>query len=382
MRGVWWIFFVLISFPFVFAQQCTDGQQQVCGFNDVGECKLGTQFCQNGAWSQCFGAKWPSEEVCFDNKDNNCDNRTDENCLCQDGTERACGPNTNVGICEIGKETCQNNIWGACLGAVFPVFADLCNNAFDDDCDGTVDEGCQQQSSNVTSSHCFNQQKDGDELGIDCGGSCRACVGCNDGILNQGEQKISADLGNGTISDCGGNNCPPCPSCFDDILNQDETDIDCGGICRACEEEQEDDDDHDGLSEQQELLKGTHPFTFDTDSDGINDKVDPLPLCPNKRCDQTFGEHEENCPEDCKASKGGFVFGIIFLILFVVGAYLYWKFSKSKKNIRSFIKKKDELQQPSFDVQTYRTLEKKDKKTQVDDALEKSFKKAEEFLKK
>ncbi len=48
-------------------------------------------------------------------------------------------------------------------------------------------------------STCFNTIQDGDETGIDCGGSCPACSSCNDGIQNQGETDI----------DCGG----PCDAC-------------------------------------------------------------------------------------------------------------------------------------------------------------------------
>ena len=52
----------------------------------------------------------------------------------------------------------------------------------------------------LTNSTCFNTVMDGDETGIDCGGSC-----------------------------------PPCPSCSDGIQNQGEIDIDCGGPCQACQ---------------------------------------------------------------------------------------------------------------------------------------------------
>jgi Tol biopolymer transport system component len=40
----------------------------------------------------------------------------------------------------------------------------------------------------------------GDETGVDCGGSCPACPSCDDGLQNQGESGV----------DCGGP-CAPCP---------------------------------------------------------------------------------------------------------------------------------------------------------------------------
>jgi len=58
---------------------------------------------------------------------------------------------------------------------------------------------------------------------IDCGGPCRSCPACFDNVKNQGEDKI----------DCGGP-CKPCDACFDNVKNQDESDIDCGGSCDAC----------------------------------------------------------------------------------------------------------------------------------------------------
>jgi len=59
--------------------------------------------------------------------------------------------------------------------------------------------------------------------------SCNASTGtCEDGIKNGDETGI----------DCGGSNCSPCrpvPSCNDGILNGDESDIDCGGsTCPIC----------------------------------------------------------------------------------------------------------------------------------------------------
>ncbi|MBA3064448.1 hypothetical protein FP803_03340, partial [Candidatus Woesearchaeota archaeon] len=61
------------------------------------------------------------------------------------------------------------------------------------------------------------------EEGVDCGGPCKPCPTCFDGIQNQGEEGI----------DCGGP-CKPCPICFDGIQNQGEEDIDCGGPCPPC----------------------------------------------------------------------------------------------------------------------------------------------------
>ena len=83
---------------------------------------------------------------------------------------------------------------------------------------------------------CSDGIKNGNELDIDCGGSCGPCGDeedagvaptCNDGIKNGNEVDV----------DCGGS-CEPCavePTCEDEAKNGDETDVDCGGgTCDPC----------------------------------------------------------------------------------------------------------------------------------------------------
>ncbi len=108
--------------------------------------------------------------------------------------------------------------------------------------------------------HCSNGIKDGDETGIDCGGSCIKCdpinntdhtlALCNNGIKDQGETEVDCggycmpcfSCNNGmkdpgeTGVDCGGLYCPPCnvSTCNDGILNNGEVTIDCGGPCPPC----------------------------------------------------------------------------------------------------------------------------------------------------
>lgn len=70
---------------------------------------------------------------------------------------------------------------------------------------------------------CSDGIQNGDETGVDCGGSCSPCASCNDGIQNGDETGV----------DCGGS-CSPCPTCNDGIQNGDETGVDCGGSCSPC----------------------------------------------------------------------------------------------------------------------------------------------------
>lgn len=70
---------------------------------------------------------------------------------------------------------------------------------------------------------CSDGVQNGDETGVDCGGSCAPCVSCSDGVQNGDETGV----------DCGGS-CAPCVSCNDGIQNGDETGVDCGGSCAPC----------------------------------------------------------------------------------------------------------------------------------------------------
>jgi len=109
------------------------------GTKGVGECKVGTQTCAGGAWGACVGDVKPAAETC-DNKDNDCDGTRDN------GLTRACysgaAATKGVGECKGGTQTCTAGVWGACAGEVTPK-AEICDNK-DNDCDGTKDDSVSQ----------------------------------------------------------------------------------------------------------------------------------------------------------------------------------------------------------------------------------------------
>jgi hypothetical protein len=125
-----------------------------CGFNGVGECRMGTEACNNGV-PECTGAVYPTFELC-DGLDQDCNGQnTNTYDLMTD--VRNCGtcgfecavpnarPKCEAGNCEIGS--CLPDYWdvddlvagceyGPCQ---FQGYDEVCN-LDDDDCDGITDE--------------------------------------------------------------------------------------------------------------------------------------------------------------------------------------------------------------------------------------------------
>ena len=381
----WFFLFLILLLPFVVAEPCQENQQRQCGVSAIGACSYGLQICQGGQWSICYGNVDPVPEVCQNNIDDDCDGETDEACLCAANEQRSCQGST-IGICQPGYQTCINGTqWSTCSNQILPLANDLCNNNLDDDCDGQIDEGCAQQQNQIQQSTCFNNLQDGDETGVDCGGSCRTCATCTDGVLNQGEYKTSLDLGNSIVSDCGGPNCPSCPTCSDGVRNQEEQGIDCGGPCQACQQQGEEaDEDQDGLTLAVELRKGTDPLLADTDGDGVDDRTDRYPLCPNTMCDASYGETEQNCPKDC-ASGAAASLGIVLLILFVllvaIGGYLYYQFKHGLQPASPSTLKKEPQQPVYISKELLENKQDSGAKSKIDKDLEKSLEKVEKLFK-
>jgi len=87
---VLFVFFSLASFYVVNAQvdvwgdlmPCATGDYRPCGIN-TGECKSGIRVCEDGQWSDCRNFTEPTEEICGNQKDEDCNGIVDD---CVDNT--------------------------------------------------------------------------------------------------------------------------------------------------------------------------------------------------------------------------------------------------------------------------------------------------------
>jgi hypothetical protein len=118
-----------------------------------GVCAMATVSQANGA---CVAPNYQSDESACDGADNDCDGIADENCTCPH-------PGGTQGVCALASVNPSN---GVCETADFEPTETLCDNK-DNDCDGTIDEGCPCAHPNGTAGVC------GGAL-IDPSGQCKA----------------------------------------------------------------------------------------------------------------------------------------------------------------------------------------------------------------
>jgi hypothetical protein len=180
---------------------CERTGERVCAFNGIQtECNAipgipGIEDCNNGIDDDCDGA--------IDGKDPDCNLNCGNDIVCQDGATRVCG-SSEEGVCSLGTQTCSDNSWGNCVGAVYPGI-EICDG-LDNDCDGYIDEG------NVCGGGCNNNTvicEDGETqscstglLGV-CSEGTRTCSNNEWGSCVQNTQ-ASIEICDGLDNDCDG----------------------------------------------------------------------------------------------------------------------------------------------------------------------------------
>jgi hypothetical protein len=117
-------------------------------------CSGSTSQSQSCNTQSCCTVTNGGVEIC-DNVDNDCDGIKDENLYNS-------APCNQVGACSGSRQTCSAGAWSAC--SPLPV-AETCNNA-DDDCDGIVDEGCDDDLDSYadTTMTCGTNFRDGNGI--------------------------------------------------------------------------------------------------------------------------------------------------------------------------------------------------------------------------
>ncbi len=193
-----------------FMTQCYTGPPAT---ENVGDCRPGTTTCSAGSFSPCAGEIVPNVEVCDGMNDENCDGTVDEGCACVDGETRSCysGPigTEDIGLCGSGFQVCANGAWGTCQGSTEPT-AEACNGT-DDNCDGTIDEGCGCGSDRACYSgpngtlgvgECANGTQTclSDATYDECLGSVTPTVEINDGLDNDCDGSIDEGLVTGCLT--------------------------------------------------------------------------------------------------------------------------------------------------------------------------------------
>ncbi len=116
---------------------------KTCTTGQPGICSAGITVCANGTRS-CQQNLQPRVEVC-DGLDNNCSGAVDEG---NPGGGAACSTGL-LRVCSAGTQPCTNGVLG-CRQTTQPS-AELCTDSLDNNCDGTVNEGCASAcATNVT----------------------------------------------------------------------------------------------------------------------------------------------------------------------------------------------------------------------------------------
>ena len=170
---------------------CAIASEQACGTHPGrdgnGQCRPGSQTCVAGAnnatssFGACSGSVGPQlQDSCADGNDANCNGLPNEGCACVNGQTRPCGPDTDVGVCQRGTQTCANGAFGQCQGAIFPALRN-CASQQDNDCDGRPDNTID----NVCTCSIGSVQACGTHPGRDGNGPCKAgSQSCQAGASN------------------------------------------------------------------------------------------------------------------------------------------------------------------------------------------------------
>jgi hypothetical protein len=238
----------------------------------MGVCSGSRKQCVGGKWQDCTAADYGPNygaEIC-DGLDNNCDGTVDPGCECISGTTKECG--TDIGECRKGIQRCMNGAWESCEGGVWPA-REICDGR-DNDCNGLIDD----YNGGPIEEPCRIQ-------------SCEGVSQCIGGVMSQCLLFDDPD-NDGLCSRI--DNCP-----F--VYNPDQLDSDGDGIgdaCDPCPFDYFNDIDGDGICGDVDNCPTVYnPDQLDSDGDGIGDACDKCPFDPYNDIDgDGICGDVDNCP--------------------------------------------------------------------------------------
>jgi len=297
------------------AGECSGSETTPCyegtlGTEGVGACKAGQRACVNGSWGACTGQVLPNAPETCDGQDDDCDGLVDE-----EFGQTTCGQ----GLCQVTVQDCVGGVPNPCQPkAASPT--EQCDGV-DDDCDGSIDEGC--SCLNGKTQPCYSGPAGTQGKGLCKGGTqtCTngawgACVGevtpetelCNgldddcDGVVDDGSPQTGQPCNTGKLGECavGTGNCVS-PNLICNQNKQPSTEV-CDGKDNDCDGQTDEGNPGGGASCQTGLLGVCAPGTM-TCTNGAVSCVQNVNKGP-ELCDNLDNDCDGQVDENCKCPAG------------------------------------------------------------------------------